>query len=220
MLSSEDEFEKAFEILSLHPRRITFFGSARTKFDDKYAVLARNLAANLAKDGWAIVTGGGGGIMNAANEGAYQSGGISIGFNIHLPHEQTLNSNTTEHLEFNYFFTRKVMMTFYSHAYIYFPGGFGTLDEFFEVLTLMQTNKMPKAPLILVGNEFWGNLEHFIEENQLKTGLISPGDQKIYTISEDIEVISEMIGSSAKESISQPANLVEIRKLRHWLRRR
>lgn len=196
LLTSEEEFEKAFNIVQKYPRRVTIFGSARTTEDDKYYKKAYELGSKLAKMGYAVVTGGGGGIMEAANRGAKGAGGASIGFNIVLPKEQTLNAYTTEHLSYYYFFTRKVMMTFYAHAYVFFPGGFGTLDEFFEVLTLMQTRKMAKAPLALVGDEFWHNLDKFVQINQLAHHDISPPDEDIYQISEDLEAVCGLIANA------------------------
>lgn len=196
LLTSENELEDAFKILKRYDRRVTFFGSARTKNDDKYYQLADKLSGALAARGYAILSGGGNGIMEAANRGAFDAHDTSLGFNIHLPHEQALNGYTTQHFTFHYFFTRKVIMTYYAHAYIYFPGGFGTFDEFFEVLTLMQTGKMKRAPLVLVGNEFWGDLQKFIIEHQLKNQLISSGDEQIYTITEDVDAICDLIGSA------------------------
>lgn len=191
--SSDEEFERAFTILKKYPKRITFFGSARLLPNNLYYQKARQLAGEMTREGFAVLTGGAGGIMEASNRGAIEAGGGSIGFNIALPHEQHLNPYTSENLLFHFFFTRKVMMTFYAHAYIYFPGGFGTLDEFFEVLTLMQTHKMPRAPIILVGNAFWGGLDRFIQKYQRETGLISEGDDDLYVITEDIERIRQII---------------------------
>lgn len=196
LLTTETELESAFNILKKYDRRITFFGSARTRSDDKYYQLADELAALLAKKGYAILSGGGNGIMEAANRGAFEAHDTSLGFNIHLPHEQALNNYTTQHFTFHYFFTRKVIMTYYAHAYVFFPGGFGTLDEFFEVLTLMQTGKMAKAPLILVGDEFWGDLDKFVHKNQLDHDLITAGDENIYTISEDTDWICQTIADA------------------------
>ena len=140
LMGSDDEFARAFKILDMYPKRVTFFGSARdNERDEPYRQAATAIASMLAKDGYAIVSGGGHGIMAASNKGAYEAGGSSIGFNIKLPHEQKLNPYTTHNLAFHYFFTRKVMMTFFSHAYIYFPGGYGTLDELFEVMIMIQT---------------------------------------------------------------------------------
>ena len=131
--------------------------------------------------------------MEAANRGAHESGGHAIGFNILLPHEQKLNPYTSESLSFHYFFTRKVMMSFYSRAFIYFPGGFGTLDELFEVITLMQTLKMPRVPIILFGKDYWNDLDQFVRKHLLQSGLISMGDEQLYTITDDPVAAIEMI---------------------------
>ena len=190
---SDEEFEHAFRILKKYPMRVTVFGSARLRPSDPHYKHAKELAHALAQEGYAIISGGGGGIMEAANRGAKEAGGHAVGFNIILPHEQKLNSCTTDNLSFHYFFTRKVMMTFYMHAYVYFPGGFGTLDELFEVITLIQTKKMPAAPVILVGSPYWKKLDRFIHDEMLNAGLISPGDEKIYTITDDIETVCSLI---------------------------
>ena len=187
--TADEEFDAAFKILQKYPKRITFFGSARLLPNSTYYQKARDLAGILADDGYAIITGGGGGIMEAGDRGAYENEDVAIGFNIKLPSEQHLNPYTTDHLAFNFFFTRKVMMTFYSHAFVCFPGGFGTLDEFFEIITLMQTGKMPRVPVILVGKQFWGGLDKYIRKHMLKTGLISPGDEKLYVITENLDKI-------------------------------
>lgn len=194
LMGSDEEFNRAFEILTSYPKRVTFFGSAReNEAGAVYRQAAHDLAFKLAKDGYAIVSGGGGGVMAASNKGAFDAGGTSIGFNIKLPHEQKLNPYTTESLSFHYFFTRKVMMTFFSHAYVYFPGGFGTFDELFELLTMVQTKKMPPMRIILFGTEFWGDMDIFIQKHQLATGLISPGDEKIYTVTDSVEEAHHLI---------------------------
>lgn len=191
--TSDEEFEAAFKILKQFPKRVTFFGSARLSPYTRYYRLAHDIAGRLAQDDFAIISGGGGGIMEASNRGAFDEQEVSIGFNIKLPHEQHLNPYATNNLQFNYFFTRKVMMTFYSHAFVCFPGGFGTLDEFFEVLTLMQTKKMPYAPIILVGDKYWGDLDKFIRKHLLKRNLITKGDENLYVITEDIEKIAKLV---------------------------
>ncbi len=191
--SADEEFEAAFKILQKHPKRVTIFGSARLSPKSKYYQLARKVAGDLSGLGYAIMSGGGGGIMEAGDRGAFEAEDVAIGFNIKLPHEQVINPYTTEQLTFNYFFTRKVMMTFYAHAFIIFPGGFGTLDEFFEVVTLMQTHKMPKVPIILVGHNFWKDLDRYMKKHMLRRGLISKGDEKLYTICDDPNEIRRII---------------------------
>lgn len=187
--SADEEFEAAFAILAKYPKRVTFFGSARLNAHTKYYRLARELAGKLADDGFAIMSGGGGGIMEASDRGAYESDDVAIGFNIKLPHEQHANPYATEQMTFNFFFTRKVMMTFYAEAFIIFPGGYGTFDECFEVLTLMQTGKMPRVPVFLVGKKFWKGIDKFVRKHMLDGGLISKGDEKLYVITDDVKAI-------------------------------
>lgn len=197
----DQEFADGFEIINKYNDTVSVFGSARFDASHPYYQKAREVAAALSDEGYAIVTGGGGGIMEGANRGAFEAGGRSIGFNIELPKEQNLNSYTTESKPFRYFFSRKVMLAFSARGYVYFPGGFGTLDELFEVITLIQTKKMPVAPVILVGNEFWGGLDEFIKKHLLEGAhTISPGDENIYTITEDIEVIKTIINQYRDEN--------------------
>lgn len=203
--TADEEFEAAFKILAKYPKRVTFFGSARLSPHSPYYRLARNISAALAGDGYAIMSGGGGGIMEAGDRGAFEEDDVAIGFNIKLPHEQHINPYTTEQLTFNFFFTRKVMMTFYAQAFICFPGGFGTLDEFFEVLTLVQTGKMPRVPIILVGKKFWRDLDRYLRKRMLRNGLISKGDQKLYTITEDVALIRQIVRDSERMSHAQAA---------------
>lgn len=209
--TADEEFEEAFKILKRYPDRVTFFGSARLEEDHKYYELARKLSAELADDGYAIMSGGGGGIMEAGDRGAFEGEDVAIGFNIKLPHEQVLNPYTTEQLTFNFFFTRKVMMTFYARAFVCFPGGFGTLDEFFEIVTLIQTHKMPAVPIILFGGRFWKDLDKYIRKHMLKTGLISNGDEKLYIITDDVEVARAIIHHSVHviTPVAAPASTVK-----------
>lgn len=193
--TAEEEFDAAFKVLKKYPKRVTFFGSARLSPHYKSYQWARELASDLSDDGFAILSGGGGGIMEASNRGAFDEQHVSIGFNITLPHEQHLNPYTTDSLTFNFFFTRKVMMTFYSHGFVCFPGGFGTLDELFEIITLIQTHKMTKVPVVLVGKKFWKPLDKFIRKHMLKTGLISHGDQRLYVITDDLRYARKILNN-------------------------
>lgn len=163
------EFVSGFEMLRKYGLAASVFGSARFQPGDKYYKEAEELSAQLAKRGFAIITGGGPGIMEAANVGGFKVGGRSIGFNIRLPFEQKLNPYTTESLDFDFFFSRKVMLAFASEVYIYFPGGFGTMDEFFELLTLIQTKKIERIPIVLYGKDFWEPLMSFFKTHMLKT---------------------------------------------------
>ncbi|NCU30281.1 TIGR00730 family Rossman fold protein [Candidatus Saccharibacteria bacterium] len=196
LINSDDEFDTALKILDRYPKRVTFFGSARdVPANEHLREQAYELAYKLAKNDYAIISGGGPGIMAASNKGAYEAGGVSIGFNIHLPREQTPNPHVTHSFEFHYFFTRKVTMTFYSHAYIYFPGGFGSLDELSEVLTLIQTKKMPPLRVILFGSSYWNNFAKFIREQMLENGYISPGDDDIFVITDDVDEALELVNT-------------------------
>lgn len=159
-----DEFEQVFEKLAKYEKTVTIFGSARQPQHGDVTIGAYDLAARLAREGFAVVTGGGNGVMEAANRGAYETGGDSIGFNITLPFEQKLNEYTTDNFQFLHFFGRKVAMTLDASAFIYFPGGFGTLDELFEILALQQTRKIDRVPIILVGSDFWRPFDSVIRE--------------------------------------------------------
>lgn len=188
MKQSDEEFDRAFEIINRHPRRVTVFGSARDVDENQhYRDMAYELGGRLAQAGYTVVTGGGNGIMGAANKGAYDAGGGSIGFNIKLPHEQHPNPYTTDSLTFQHFFTRKVVLAFFAQAYIYLPGGFGTMDELFEIITLMQTKKMPRLPIILIGRDFWSGLAQFVDQKLLPMRIISEGDNQIYQIVDSVD---------------------------------
>lgn len=159
------ELADGFHLLCKYRLGATFFGSARCSLGDEMYEAARELAGHLARSGFAILSGGGGGIMQAANRGAYEAGGQSVGLNISLPHEQKANEYLTDGMTFNYFFSRKIMLTFASEVYVYFPGGVGTLDEFFEILTLIQTQKIKKVPIVLYGKAFWDPILHLLENH-------------------------------------------------------
>jgi len=192
-----DEFESVFGILAKHEKTVTIFGSARKAQDDSISTGAYDLAARLSRDGYAVVTGGGHGVMEAANRGAYDTGGASIGFNILLPHEQTLNDYTTDNFQFNHFFGRKVAMTLDASAFVYFPGGFGTFDELFEILALVQTRKIEPTPVILVGSEFWRPFDTAIREVMLdKYKTISYEDTELYRIYDNYDDIVKYINES------------------------
>lgn len=189
-----EEFEKAFEILERYPKTVSIFGSARLSQNHPAAQQAYEVAKRLAHEGYAVTSGGGAGIMEAANHGAYDSGGGTIGFNIKLPNEQKLNSYTSDHYTFQHFFARKVALTLDASSYLFFSGGYGTLDEFFEIITLEQTGNIPQAPIILVGEKFWQPLEKFINEMlDDKFHTIDHADTKLYTITDDIDEITKII---------------------------
>ena len=188
------EFVDGYEFLSNVSADITVFGSARTKPTEKSYKEAVKLTKMMAKAGFSVITGGGPGIMEAANRGAFEGGGESIGLNIQLPFEQRINKYVRHGLGFDFFFTRKVMLTSPSQAFIGFPGGYGTIDEIFEVMTLIQTGKMEPVPVILVGEDYWGPLEVFIREVMLKKHkTISAKDMNIFTVVDTAEEAMEII---------------------------
>jgi len=201
----EEEIQAGYEILRKYHKTVTIFGSARTLEDNPYYQATVEISRRLADDDYAIVSGGGQGIMRAANQGAAgaaragaeEAGGKSIAFNIVLPHEQSLNEFATDSYEFQHFAPRKIVMTLYANAYICMPGGYGTLDELMEILTLMQTEKANRAPVILFGSEFWGDLDKFIKKHLRDDHkLISPGDEEIYTITDDIDEVIRLVKSN------------------------
>ncbi len=176
------EFVDGIETLSSLEPAVTIFGSARCRPDDKYYRMAEDLAGMLAREGYSVITGGGPGIMEAANKGAFEAGGQSVGLNIVLPFEQIMNPYTNIHINFRYFFVRKVMFIKYAMSYVIFPGGFGTMDELFESLTLIQTDKIKPFPVILVGSDFWGGLLNWIRDTMLKEMKILQEDLAIFTV--------------------------------------
>ena len=187
------EFVQGFEELADLGKAVTIFGSARLKDDSETYKKARELAAQLAKHGYAIVTGGGPGIMEAANRGAMDVEARSVGLNIDLPHEQAPNPYLTDSVDFKYFFIRKVMLVKYSTAFVIFPGGFGTLDELFEALTLIQTHKIKPFPVYLVGVEYWRGLLQWLQGTLLRNGTISEQDMHLFKVVDDISTIPDEI---------------------------
>jgi len=180
------EFAKGFHFLKNYGKSATFFGSARCIAGDKSYEEARKLAFLLSKDDFAVITGGGPGIMEAANKGATEAGGQSAGINIQLEHGENANPYVKESVSFHYFFARKVMLSFASEVYVFFAGGFGTLDEFFEMTTLVQTKKIDPIPIILVGKEYWSPLLKWIERDVYeKRKNIDRGDMEIYRLVKD-----------------------------------
>ena len=188
------EFRNGFGFLKGYPTSVTFFGSSLVKEGNPWYAKAQSLAERIVRElGYSIVTGGGPGIMEAANRGSFEAGGESLGLTIKLPHEQATNPYVKEKIPFYYFFARKVCLTFSAEAFVFFPGGFGTTDEFFEILTLVQTNKIKMIPIILVGREYWGALEGFMKTHMLEKGMIDQRDMDLYTITEDEDEILEII---------------------------
>ncbi len=190
-----EEFRAGFELLKKYPKTVTIFGSARVALDDAYALKAERIAKRITGElEYGVITGGGPGIMEAANKGASEGSNDSLGFTITLPREQLTNPFVKSALNFKYFFSRKAMLAFSAEAYVFFPGGFGTFDEFFGVLTLVQTHKIPKVPIILVGKEFWQPIHNFVEDYMLKQHeVVSPEDLSLYTITDDEDEILRII---------------------------
>lgn len=193
------EFVEGFELLQKYTVAATIFGSTRRGFEDHFYLDATELAGRLAKRGFAIITGGSTGIMEAGNKGAYEAGGSSIGLNIHLDEQQSANGYLTETLTFNHFFVRKTMLTFASEVYIFFPGGFGTLDEFFEIVTLIQTKKIKKIPVVIYGKEYWEPLLAFFKAKMLdEHKAIDPEDMEIFKLVNSVDEAYDYIVRNAK----------------------
>ena len=187
------EFVEGFEDLSKVGPAITFFGSARTKPRDRYYKLAEKAAGLLARHDYAIITGAGPGVMEAANKGAKKAGGASIGLNIEVPIIQKPNRFITELIDFRYFFCRKVMFVKYAKAFVIFPGGFGTMDEFFESITLIQTKRIKKFPVVLVGKEYWSGLVDWMKKSMVRKDRIDREDMEIFTIVDTASEVLEVI---------------------------
>src|SRR5437867_7073826 len=181
------EFVEGFDALNDVGPAITVFGSARTERDDPYYAAGRSLGAALAQRGFAVITGGGPGIMEAVNRGCHEAGGLSVGCNIELPREQALNPYVDLSVNFRYFFCRKTMFVKYAEGFVLFPGGFGTLDELFEALTLIQTGKVQRFPVILFGSSYWQGLLDWIRHRQLAEGKIDPEDLALLRLTDSTE---------------------------------
>jgi len=190
------EFVEGFETLRSVWPSVSIFGSARTPRGHPYFEQGVAVAEALSKAGFSIITGGGGGIMEAANEGARRGKGRSIGLNIKLPHEQHPNSHADLTINFDYFFARKVMFMKYACAFVALPGGFGTLDEIFEALTLKQTEKIHDFPVVFIGTDFWAGLLDWVRERLLRERMISEGDLGLFTVTDDVEDVVRTIGRS------------------------
>lgn len=188
------EFRAGFEFLKKYPQSVSFFGSARFDDDNPYYRQARSLAKRIVEEtGYAIVTGGGPGIMEAGNRGADDVNGTSLGITIELPHEQTTNKFVHQSKGFHYFFSRKVILTYAAEAYVFFPGGFGTLDELFEIITLVQTKKITPVPIILAGSDYWNPFKDLLEKELLARHTIDKDDLNLFVITDDEEEIIDMI---------------------------
>lgn len=196
------EFVEGFQFLSTMNKEVSLFGSARIPSTNKWYKEAERLGKMLAQKGFTVITGGGPGIMEAANKGAFEGGGRSVGLNIQLPHEQRMNKYVTHGLSFHYFFTRKVMFAASAQAYVYFPGGFGTLDEFFEILTLIQTKKSEPIPIVLVGKDYWGSLVTFLEETVYgRYDAIDRHDMRLFTLVDSADEAFAILAASTERSL-------------------
>jgi uncharacterized protein (TIGR00730 family) len=192
-----EELEEGFRALAHVGAAASFFGSARTPRDDPEYALARETARMIGDEGMAVITGGGPGVMEAANRGARDAGAQSIGLGIELPFEQALNGHLDIALEFHYFFARKIMFVRYASGFVVFPGGFGTLDELFESLTLIQTGKVRNFPVVLVGTDYWCDLFEWLRNRVLGEGKISPHDMDLVTVTDDPAEVRERLMSAA-----------------------
>ena len=189
-----DEFRRGFRAVEgIVQPAVSIFGSARVGESHPAYAQARELARRFAEAGWAVVTGGGPGVMEAANRGARDGGGLSVGFNIELPHEQRLNPYVDVGLSFRHFYSRKTMLVKVAEGFVLFPGGFGTLDELFEALTLIQTGKVLDFPVVLVGTEYWRGLLDWLREHPLAEGMISRGDDELLFLTDDLDVALETV---------------------------
>ena len=193
------EFVEGFEVLSRLGRAVSVFGSSRIKPGNKYYKLTEEVAYLLAKEGYAIITGSGPGIMEAANKGAKRAGGHSVGLNIQIPSEQKPNKYVDTLLDFRYFFVRKVMFVKYAKAFVIMPGGYGTLDEFTEAINLIQTERIPKFPVILFGREYWKGMFEWFRDTVLKDGNISREDLDIFTVVDKPKEVSAVIKKFYKQ---------------------
>ncbi|SDN54791.1 hypothetical protein SAMN05660199_00248 [Klenkia soli] len=187
VLRIQSEFVEGFGLLAELPRAVSVFGSARTKPDDPFYAAGVELGAALAHAGYAVITGGGPGAMEAANKGACEAGGMSVGLGIELPFEQELNEWVDVGIAFRYFFVRKTMFVKYAQAFVILPGGFGTLDELFEALTLVQTTKVTRFPVILFGTAYWSGLLDWIRGTLVEHGTVSPKDLDLITVTDSVE---------------------------------
>lgn len=193
------EFSEGFEFLRHYPKSVTIFGSARSKPDSEEYKKAEELAGRIVRElKYAVITGGGPGIMEAANKGAYDAGGNSLGLNVSLPHERTTNAYSTQAIKFSYFFSRKTMLMFAAETFVFFPGGFGTFDELFNVMTLIQTEKVPRVPIVLFGSGYWNPWRNFLlEEMCRKHDAIEEKDLGLFEITDSLDRVIEIIRSSS-----------------------
>ena len=204
VLRIQTEFVEGFGLLAELPRAVSVFGSARTPPEHPDYAMAQKLGGALADAGWAVITGGGPGIMEAANRGASEAGGLSVGLGIELPFEQSLNEWVDLGIEFRYFFARKTMFVKYAQAFVICPGGFGTMDELFEALTLVQTRKVNQFPVILMGREFWSPLLDWLKGTLAERGLIAVADLDLFLVTDDVAEAVQHIDAAYEERDDKP----------------
>src|SRR3954454_4513854 len=202
VLRIQAEFVEGFGMLAELGKAITVFGSARTEPDDPFYAQAQAVGAALANAGYAVITGGGPGIMEAANKGCHEAGGTSVGLGIELPFEQAMNSYVDLGMTYRYFFARKTCFLKYSIGYVGFPGGYGTLDEIFEAVTLIQTQKVTNFPLVLFGSEVWGGMITLLRDQVLTTGKIGAADVDLFRIAEDVDELVEVFLEAERREFS------------------
>jgi hypothetical protein len=193
VLRIQSEFVEGFGLLAELPKAVSVFGSARTKPDDPYYVAGVEIGAALSRAGYAVITGGGPGVMEAVNRGASEAEGLSVGLGIELPFEQELNEWVDVGIAFRYFFVRKTMFVKYAQAFVILPGGFGTLDELFEALTLVQTRKVTRFPVVLYGSAYWSGLLEWIRATMVPAGTVSEADLDLMTVTDDVEEVLAVI---------------------------
>jgi uncharacterized protein (TIGR00730 family) len=199
------EFVEGFDALAEIPRAISVFGSARVREDDPSYEAGRRLGSALAREGFAVITGGGPGVMEAANRGCQEAGGLSVGCNIELPFEQDMNAYIDLGIDFRYFFVRKTMFVKYADGFVVFPGGYGTLDELFEALTLIQTGKVQHFPVVLFDSSYWGKLVDWLRDPVLSEGKVRPEDLDLFHVSDDPEEIAAYLSEAvARRRPSDP----------------
>jgi uncharacterized protein (TIGR00730 family) len=207
VLRIQAEFVEGFGLLAELPRAVSVFGSARTEQGTDEYELGEQIGARLVEAGYAVITGGGPGIMEAANKGASRAGGVSVGLGIELPFEQKMNDHVDIGVEFRYFFVRKTMFVKYSQAFVVLPGGFGTLDELFESVTLVQTKKITRFPIVLVGTDYWSGLLDWIKDKMLSSGKISAADPELLHLTDDPDEVVRIVMTAheTQERVAQEA---------------
>jgi uncharacterized protein (TIGR00730 family) len=205
------EFVEGFDTLAELPRAVSVFGSARSRSDSAEWALAERLGGALARAGYAVITGGGPGVMEAANKGAAEAGGVSVGLGIELPFEQRLNDWVNIGIDFRYFFARKTMFVKYASGFVVLPGGFGTMDELFEALTLVQTRKVIRFPVVLMGTGYWGGLIHWIRTTMQESGKIGPRDLELILVTDDVdEAVRYIVTADAAPLVPATAGTVPL----------